>query len=264
MTTVYLAAGGRQFAYSATPEARQTVSASMVPAAWVREAAILCSFVYLKPFVPVVAAAREWSLDSGAFTARQSGQPITVSVYIDALKALRDSAVPFPGEVFSLDEIGDWRASERNLRAIEAAGFRVIPVHHLGEPMDVLRALSGEYPKVALGGMARSSMAALTPYVEAAFAVAWPRGCVFHGFGLHKEEVLMRFPFHSADATSWQLGPLRYGNWKAYGKAARGPRVGHDLTPEARLILDLERRLKARWGAALAGAQEVWRVRNTT
>ena len=77
--------------------------------------ALLVSFVYLQPFLEKQSKYqyRDWVLDSGAFSAHNSGKEIKLQDYIDCCKRLMDSDQTLT-EVYSLDVIGDWKASLKN------------------------------------------------------------------------------------------------------------------------------------------------------
>lgn len=212
--------------------------------------ALLVSYVYLEPFLKRQASYvyRDWALDSGAFSAHMSGTAISLQSYIDTCKRLREQD-PTLAEVFALDVIGDWRASLANTEAMWKAGIEAIPCYHYGEPVDVLKGLAKDYPKIAIGGCARFRADKKRAFASNCFAHVWP--CAIHGFGFGAEAHILAFPFHSVDATNWELGPCAFGNWNTYGKmSVRGST--QNLRVEIEYYLDLEQRSRIRWKKQMA------------
>ena len=76
---------------------------------------LLISFYYLKGFLENrhKYAIRDWVLDSGAFSAHNSGVEIDLDEYMATCKDLMQSDDQLM-EIFSLDVIGDWQASLKN------------------------------------------------------------------------------------------------------------------------------------------------------
>ena len=81
------------------------------------------------------------------------------------------------------------------------------------------------------------------------FGRIWPKRV--HGFGYGTEAALMRVPFHSADATSWEMGPCAFGRWKSFG-GKLSVRQHHDITSEVVWYLEMERKVQARWRKEMA------------
>jgi hypothetical protein len=226
--------------------------------------ALLVSYFYLAAFERARQrySFRDWALDSGAFSAHNSGVTIELAAYIEKCRALLTSD-PLLAEVFSLDVIGDWRAGLRNTEAMWKAGVPAIPTYHIGEPNDVLLGLARDYPKIALGGVARKKGRGKIEWAERCFAKVWPKR--IHGFGFGAESLVMALPWHSVDSTSWELRTCRYGYWNAFG--ARLPVYGskQNLRVEVEWYLGVERKARQRWARemakldALDGAQEAAR-----
>lgn len=160
-------------------------------------------------------AFRSWVLDSGAFSAFNSGKSIDLGQYIAVCQKLMAEDPQFE-EIFSLDVIGDWRQSIANAETMWKAGVPAIPTFHFGSPPEALRDLAAAAPKIALGGVAKTKKQVRGKWMEQCFSRVWPHK--IHGFGIGDEESIMRFPFHSCDATSWYLQPSAYGLTKAWGK----------------------------------------------
>jgi hypothetical protein len=217
--------------------------------------ALLVSFFYLKPYLEQYHRYeyRDWALDSGAFSAYNSGVVIDLQEYIETCQRLKAEDETLT-EVFSLDVIGGpgtgtshkqaARQTLKNTVAMWEAGIPAIPCYHLGEPESVLKLLAKEYPKVALGGVARKKGTIKKGFAQACFARIWPKPV--HGFGYGTEELIMAFPWHSTDATNWELGPCAFGRWNSFGKmSVRGSR--QNLRAEVEWFLKLEDKARQRW-----------------
>jgi hypothetical protein len=212
--------------------------------------ALLVSYVYLAGFEEYRHdyAFRDWALDSGAFSAHNSGKVIELQAYIDCAKRLMDSDSQLV-EVFGLDVIGDHEAGLRNCDEMRRQGLPVIPTYHFGEPEHVLSTIAAEYPKIALGGVARRRGGVKLEWAEQCFARVWPKK--IHGFGYGGEKAVMSLPWHSVDATNWELGPCAFGNWNSFGRmSVRGSH--QNLRAEVEWYLRLEKRARQRWAKEMA------------
>lgn len=212
--------------------------------------ALLVSYFYLKKFIEKKNSYsfRDWALDSGAFSAHASGQPVDLAAYIEKCRELI-AADPTLTEVFALDVIGDHRESIKNTERMWDAGIPAIPCYHYGEPVDVLLHLAKTYPKIAIGGCARMRKGKKLAFTREVFARVWPKQ--IHGFGFGDEDSVMTYPFHSVDATSWELGPCGFGRWKSFGKlSVRGS--SQNLRAEVEWYMRLEARARAKWQTEMA------------
>lgn len=212
--------------------------------------ALLVSYIYLAPFLKARAnyKYRSWVLDSGAFSAHAAGKTIELSKYIKVVKGLLAGDDP-PAEVFALDVIGDHVASAKNADLMVEAGLDVIPCFHYGEPWESLIEMASRFDKIALGGVARMREKQRIAWVGQCFARVWPKK--IHGFGMSTRGLVLGFPFHSVDATSWELGPCGFGNWKAFGKmSVRGST--QNLRAEVEWYMKLEREAQRKWKKEMA------------
>lgn len=212
--------------------------------------ALLVSYVYLQPFLRNRPRfhIRNWVLDSGAFSAFNSGTEIRLQDYIDCCKRLRDEH-PDLVEIFALDVIGDWEASLRNCEEMWRQGVEAIPCFHEGSPFHALTSMAGNYPKIALGGVANQRGQKKHDWIGQCFARVWPKKV--HGFGVGDARTILGFPFHSVDATNWEIGPCRFGNWKTFGRmSVRGS--SQNLRVEIDWYLDLEHKARVRWVKEMA------------
>lgn len=211
---------------------------------------LLVSFVYYSTFETSRERIRmrDWVLDSGAYSAKTLGVNVDLQQYIELCQRLL-ATDPMLTEVFALDVIGDWKASARNTEAMWKAGVPAIPCFHIGEPEDVLRGLANDYPKIAIGGCARMREKLKLQFAQQCFARVWPKK--IHGFGFGTRKVMLSLPFHSTDATSWELGPCAFGNWASYGKmSVRGS--AQNLRVEIEHYLAIERDARRMWTKEMA------------
>lgn len=225
--------------------------------------ALLVSYVYLPQFLENRSrySYRDWVLDSGAFSAHNSGTEIILQDYINCCKELLASD-PTLTEVFALDVIGDWKTGVKNCEEMWKQGVHAIPAFHYGEPWDLLKGLAKDYPKIALGGCVGKRDK--DKFAGQCFARVWPKK--IHGFGFGSEKSLMLYPWHSVDATNWEIGPCKYGRWAAFGNASISVRGSkQNLRAEVEWYLELERKARVKWKkemALLAGVEPIVRLDN--
>lgn len=227
-----------------------------------RVPALLTSFYYLKSFLKKrhEVFMRSWALDSGAFTAHNSGAAISLSDYIETATRLQkeDSLLE---DVFALDVIGNSAASFANAATMTKAGVRVIPTFHYGGNYADLKAICKDYDKIALGGMAaklasnhgqRLSKKEKFNFIAKCFEVIWPKRV--HLFGCTDETLLFSFPAESADSTSWHLQPSRYGLWKHHGRlqGVRGGAIQAGIKGQIEYCLSVEQKVQDKWGKLFA------------
>jgi hypothetical protein len=221
---------------------------------------LLVSYYYIKPFLQNKGAYcyRDWVMDSGAFSAHNSGAKIDLSEYVDKCLELL-STDPGLTEVFALDMIPKSadpkhvaEASELSIRNCEEMwrqGVPAIPCFHLGEPEECLMHIAKQYPKIAFGGMVGAGDDRKRAFIEQCFARVWPKKV--HGFGVSSESLVYGFPFHSVDATNWEIGPCAFGNWQKFGAmSVRGS--NQDLRSQVYHYLDMEAKARVRWRKEMA------------
>lgn len=189
-------------------------------------------------------------LDSGAYTARTRKKTIDVDALTEEIRSGGWA------EAAALDSIGDPEASYRNAELMAQKGVAAFPTFHFGEPWEYLRKYAAKWDKVGLGGLVPvKSASERNAWLEECFSRVWPKKT--HGFGVMKEETLMKFPFHSADSSSWEVGALCFGNHQfADGQnlGLREPEMRDALKggktylrPEIAWYMRLEKKVKARW-----------------
>ena len=230
-----------RLAYFPIPPVDDALEATYTPTS----PALLVSFFYLDGWTKHrdKYIYRDWALDSGAFSAFNSGAIIDLDEYIETCLQLMEEDTTL-AEIFSLDVIGDHKATLKNTEKMWKAGVPAIPTYHIGEPASYLKHLKKNYDKIAIGGVARRKGGVKTKFAEQVFSRVWPMK--IHGFGYGSEKHIMGLPFHSTDATNWELGPCGFGRWNAFGNLSiRGSK--QNLRAEVEWFMKLEQRAKRKW-----------------
>jgi hypothetical protein len=208
---------------------------------------LLVSYYYLQPFLKKMnqMVYRDWVLDSGAFSAYNSGVTINLQEYIQTCKQLLANDKTLT-EVFALDVIGDHKRSLKNTEEMWRQGVPAIPCFHVGEPDDVLIYLAKNFPKIALGGGV--GFRRKDEWAAQCFAKVWPKK--IHGFAFGSKTSIMALPWDSVDATNWELGPCKFARWNSFGAMSlRGS--SQDVTAEVMFYLELEKAANLKWAGAL-------------
>ena len=189
---------------------------------------------------------RTWCLDSGAFSAHNSGRPITYEQWRDVAQTTDAD------EIFGLDVIQNATATRDNLERAWADGIAAIPTYHFGSPPEALAWCCERSNKIALGGAARMQHNRRRAWMLQCFARVWPKK--IHGFACASREALAAMPFHSVDASSWTLAPAAMGQWCGFtGKQISLKSKGcRDYWVEVEEHHKRERMAKWRWRRELA------------
>lgn len=146
-------------------------------------------------------------LDSGAFSALTRGAAIRLEDYATYLAANQQHC----HLMANLDVIGhdadSAEATWSNFRTLrEEWGLPVLPVMHVGEPLEMLdRYLDAGEQYIALGGLVQTPWKIAAPWTVAAFQRAQGHA-VFHGFGVSGFNSQRFLPWYTVDHTSWQQG----------------------------------------------------------
>jgi len=218
--------------------------------------ALLSSYIYYKGFKNQQDELhyRDWMLDSGAYSAFTCGRKIDLQEYIDFCKKVSNED-PELVEIIALDVIGDWKSSLENYEEMRRQGIEAIPTYHLGEPAHVLETLCETYPKVAISGYTTlKGERSKKGYTDAVFGIAWKNGPKkLHALGLGTEDIIKAYPWHSVDASSWQLRPLKFGSFPGCGNRNLGLKGNHtrNIRREVEYWLKIERYNKKVWSKEL-------------
>jgi hypothetical protein len=214
-------------------------------------------------------------IDSGAYSMWAVGRSVDIDEYIRFCKKLMEfprgdrfifvnlDVIPGKKEVMPTKEerIKSAEQSWENMMYMFSRGVRCLPVFHQHEPMEFLDRISEVCDYV---GISPSNDRWMTNKLKK----AWLDSIYMHirtrikthGFGVTSGEILKRYPFYSADSTSW-IDPKKYGhslttNLKARGlkrKAGQGIEGKHgkimlwELHNEVKRWLELEKQITRMW-----------------
>lgn len=142
-------------------------------------------------------------IDSGAFTyARKGG--ISICDWIKTANEIKK----YGTEIISLDVIGDAKKTFENYEIISNEIDNVIPTFHVGSDIEYLYKYLEKTNRIAIGGMVpyKSEISTLQSHLNKIFVnFNDPKNLPkFHAFGYFSQAILERYPFYSADASTWQ------------------------------------------------------------
>lgn len=161
--------------------------------------------------------------DSGAYGAAHSGKKIDLDKYIEFINNTPEcevfavlDVIPWPtlnGETGRKSADETWKNYTYMLDRVKPEYLdKLVCAFHYGEPLDALDRIIDGYngykpTYIALGGRAGISTKTLFGYFDNEF---WPRirkssnpNIKIHAFGVTVFEMLERYPWYSADSTSW-------------------------------------------------------------
>jgi hypothetical protein len=161
----------------------------------------------------------ELLLDSGAFTAKNSGEVIRLDDYCGFLDDWGDKIFRY----LALDVVGDPKATDANLKQMLRRGYNPVPVHVLGDDQRRMDELFEYSDYVALAGLRRPHKGG-APKEYVAAKMKWAAGRNVHWLGYVREPMIAAFRPFSCDSASWMSAALYgrmdvylgMGKWKAY------------------------------------------------
>ena len=172
----------------------------------------LVSFVRPEDLGAALEVCQTVMLDNGAFSAWQSGQPISDwgEYYAFVRDVMRHPAFDFAVIPDVID--GDEKANDALIAEWSATFARAYvgaPVWHLHESTERLSRLVRDWPRVCLGSSGEFAAVGTDKWwsrMSEAMAVACDRGgrprCKLHGLRMLDPEVFSRLPLASADSTN--------------------------------------------------------------
>lgn len=175
-------------------------------------------------------------IDSGAFSVAHNGKTVDIDMYIDYINNRPDipifvelDVIPFP--VLNTETAkqcceASWQNYLYMKERVTSPCF-LLPLYHFGEPKDALKRIlntevNGKLPEyIGIGGRHGVSTDLQDKYFHEIFAIIQqsdnPKVKV-HAFGMTVIKLLEKFPFYSADSTTWlQLGINGNILTKSYG-----------------------------------------------
>jgi hypothetical protein len=161
----------------------------------------------------------ELLLDSGAFTAKNSGETIKLDDYCRFLDEWGSKIFRY----LALDVVGDPKATDANLKEMLRTGYKPAPVHVLGDDQRRMDELFSYSNYVALAGLRRPHKGG-APKEYVAAKMKWAAGRDVHWLGYVREPMIAAFRPFSCDSASWMSAALYgrmdvylgRGRWKAY------------------------------------------------
>jgi hypothetical protein len=190
--------------------------------------------------VEIIAVTLKLLIDSGAFSAWKLGKAVDFDRYCAFLEANRD----WIDSYINLDHIipenpeEAARRSFENLERMRDRGLEPMAVYHAREDIAWLdRILDLDCRSVGIAGRSLPTDRSREEFYQ----MAWERlvdgqgrpVARVHGLGETREEILLRYPWASADSTTW-LNGQRYG-WFRVGNH----RLGHTNKPNSERRHDL-------------------------
>ncbi len=218
----------------------------------------LVAFPFMKSFYErknFTLGAGRTMLDSGAYSVWKSGKTIDLAALVAEAKK------PHWDEAVALDVIGDDDASVAQAwKMRELMGddrHKVMPVFHYGDKWESLEIYKKLYTRIGLSCRFGEPVAKSLKWLHQCFARAYP--AQFHSFGWVQREMLMEFPFATADTASWHAS-ARFGRSNARpGKIfPRKSQVGieaYNLAGEIQHFFDLQTEVATRWAGELSWTQ---------
>lgn len=175
-------------------------------------------------------------IDSGAFSVAHNGKTVDIDQYIQYINDRPDipifvelDEIPFPvlnSETAKKCSEGSWRNYLYMKERVTHPGY-LLPLYHFGEPKDALRRIlntevDGKLPEyIGIGGRHGVSTNLQDKYFHEIFSIIKASknpNVKVHAFGMTVIKLLEKFPFYSADSTTWlQLGMNGNINTKSYG-----------------------------------------------
>lgn len=177
---------------------------------------VLASYAYLRK-VPdeflqeIICDPRvEFLVDSGAFTAFNSGKEVVLSEYIDWLNKWKKYLFGY----MALDKLQDPVQTDINLSVMLQEGLTPIPIHVYGDDKPRMDWLFDRSTYVALGGLRRPHRgAAPDEYVK--IKMNWAAKRRVHWLGYTSQAMIKAFKPFSVDCANLKSGPM-FGQLQLY------------------------------------------------
>lgn len=152
--------------------------------------------------IPSLFSSYNLMLDSGAFTFGNKNIDISVDNWIEMVYSVRE----WCSEVISLDVIGNAEKSYQNYIEIKKSIPDAVPTFHLGSNIKWLKKYIDNTNRICIGGMVYlgANNNNLFKYLDEIFSLfSFKNYPKLHSFGVIHNKILTRYPFYSADSTTW-------------------------------------------------------------
>lgn len=156
-------------------------------------------------------------IDSGAFTAWNTGKTITLDGYcsfLDSIERFR------PFNAVQLDVFGDPEASYKNLLTMKSRGYDVMPVFTRGESLERLETFYEMTDYIMFGGIVVGGQN--REYVK--WFLNKNKGRKTHWLGFVNAPFIIKYQPESVDSSSW-MSALRFGSAMLFNDAGKPTRV---------------------------------------
>ncbi len=147
-------------------------------------------------------------MDSGAFSAYNSGKPIDLPEFI---KWQHELTKECPRVILraGLDDLKDWELTIKNQTITDEAGLDLFPTFHRFDPISLHEwILERKYPMLAYGGLVQGALTE-SDDIGAWLDKCYERVCVngiptekIHLFGVSNIELINKYPCYSSDSAS--------------------------------------------------------------
>lgn len=143
-------------------------------------------------------------IDSGAFTAWNTGKDIRLDDYCKFLDSIQDLR---PFHAVQLDVFGDPEASAANYNIMRSRGYDVMPVFTRGETADKLDELYEHTDYIMFGGIVIGG--SNRNYIK--WFVETNKGRKAHWLGFVKMPFILKYKPESVDSSAWAQDSARFG-----------------------------------------------------
>jgi hypothetical protein len=128
-----------------------------------------------------------------------------------------------------------------------------MPVFHFGDDWGILQEYKAQFNRIGIASGHGAKYPERIRWTSQCFARAYP--AKFHSFGWTKKDVLLKFPFTTADSSSWASG-TRFGRSPLLGlRIPKKSVIGEsnaDLRFEVLKFLELQQECIEKWRTELA------------
>lgn len=197
-------------------------------------------------------------IDSGAFSVAHNGKTVDIDQYIEYINNRPDipifvelDEIPFPvlnSTTAKQCSEGSWK-NYLYMKERVTTDCYLLPLYHFGEPKEGLRRIlntevNGKLPEyIGIGGRHGVSTKLQDKYFHEIFSIIQASknpNVKVHAFGMTVLNLLEKYPFYSADSTTWlQLGINGNINTKSRGIVTISERGKHNKDNAANLPADV-------------------------
>lgn len=108
----------------------------------------------------------------------------------------------------TLDIIGNPQASWEVTEYMESFGLHPMPVYHFGEDESWIKKMLDKYDYIGIGGLGQDiTKDKFIPFADRAFKILCDNKgrplCKTHGFAIAASEIFIKYPWYTADASTW-------------------------------------------------------------